>query len=65
MRIVQLNPFHYPFMGGIEHRVHHMSRNLAKRHEVTVVTSRLEGTEKEEWIDGYRVLRLDSRFVGN
>ena len=65
MRIVQLNPFHYPFMGGIEHRVHHMSRNLAKRHDVTVVTSRLEGTEMEEWMDGYRVLRLDSRFVGN
>jgi glycosyltransferase involved in cell wall biosynthesis len=65
VRIVQLNPFHYPFKGGIEHRIHHMSSNLAKKHEVTVVTSRLEGTDKEEWMDGYRVLRLDSRFVGN
>ncbi len=65
MRLVQLNPFHYPFMGGIEHRIHHMSKRLARRHEVIVVTARLEGTEKEEWIDGYRVIRLDSKFVGS
>jgi glycosyltransferase involved in cell wall biosynthesis len=65
MRIVQLNPFHYPFMGGIEHRIHHMSKRLAKKHEVIVVTSRLEGTKKEESMDGYRVLRLDSKFIGN
>lgn len=65
MRIVQLNPFHYPFMGGIEHRIHHMSKRLARKHEVIVVTSRLEGTEREEWMDGYRVLRLDSRFISN
>jgi len=65
VRIVQLNPFHYPFMGGIEHRIHHMSRRLARKHEVIVVTSRLPGTDKEEMIDGYRVLRLDSKFVGD
>lgn len=65
MRVVQLNPFHYPFMGGIEHRIHHMSKRLARKHEVIVVTSRLEGTKKEEWMDGYRVLRLDSKFIGN
>jgi glycosyltransferase involved in cell wall biosynthesis len=65
VRIVQLNPFHYPFMGGIEHRIHHVSKRLAKKNEVIVVTSRLEGTEKEEWMDGYRVLRLDSKFIGN
>ena len=31
MRIVEVNPFHYPFLGGIEHRVHHISKRLAKR----------------------------------
>jgi glycosyltransferase involved in cell wall biosynthesis len=65
VRIVQLNPFHYPFMGGIEHRIHHMSKRLAKKHEVIVVTSRLQGTEAEEMIEGYRVLRLDSKFIGH
>lgn len=63
MRILQLNPYHYPFMGGIEHRIHHMSKRLAKKHEVFVVTSHLQGTEREEEMDGYRVVRLDSRYL--
>lgn len=62
MRIVQLNPFHYPFMGGIEHRIHHISSILAKKHEVFVVTGQLPGTAEEEEIGGYRVIRLPSRF---
>ncbi|HUL39353.1 MAG TPA: glycosyltransferase family 4 protein [Methanomassiliicoccales archaeon] len=65
MRIVQLNPYYYPFMGGIEHRIHHMSKRLARSHDVTVVTSRLEGTKEEERMDGYRVLRLKSKFFGD
>ena len=63
MRIVEVNPFHYPFLGGIEHRVHHISKRLAKRHEMIVLTSQLEGTSKEEVIDGYRVVRLPSRYI--
>lgn len=62
MRIVQLNPFHYPFMGGIEHRIHHISSILAKRHEVFVVTGQLANTEREEEIGGYHVIRLPSKF---
>lgn len=50
-------------MGGIEHRIHHMSKRLAKEHEVIVLTSRLPGTNEEEWIDGYRVVRLQSRYI--
>ena len=64
MRIVQLNPFHYPYMGGIEHRTHEIARRLSSRHEIIVLTSRLPGTSEEETIDGYRVVRLPSRFVG-
>lgn len=64
MRIVQLNPFHYPYMGGIEHRTHEISRRLSTRHEVIVLTSRLPGTAEEEVMDGYRVVRLPSRFIG-
>jgi glycosyltransferase involved in cell wall biosynthesis len=63
MRIVEVNPFHYPFLGGIEHRVHHISKRLAKRHEMIVLTSQLEGTSNEEVIDGYRVVRLPSRYI--
>lgn len=62
MRIVQLNPYHYPFMGGIEHRIHHISKTLAENHEVFVLTGQLPGTTGEEVIAGYRVIRLPSRF---
>lgn len=50
-------------MGGIEHRIHHLCKRLAKRHEVIVVTSRLPGTEEREVISGYEVRRLPSRFI--
>jgi glycosyltransferase involved in cell wall biosynthesis len=65
MRIVQLNPFHYPFMGGIEHRIHHISSILAKEHEVIVLTAQLPGTVEEEEMGGYRVLRLPSKLYTN
>ena len=60
-----MNPFFYPHKGGIEHRMHDTSRLLAERgHDVTVLTGRLPGTEKEENTpDGYRIVRLDSRVV--
>lgn len=63
MRIVHVNPFHYPFLGGIEHRIHHLSTRLSKKHEVIVLTGRLPGTSAEEDIDGYKVKRLDSSFL--
>lgn len=63
MRIVELNAFHYPFIGGIENRLHHICRRLAKEHEVYVLTSRLPGTEGREEMDGYTVMRLPSRFL--
>ena len=62
MRIVQLNPFFYPFMGGIEHRVHHISSLLGRKHEVFVVTGRLKGTDEEEDMGDYSVIRLPSKF---
>ncbi|MEM2943145.1 MAG: glycosyltransferase family 4 protein [Methanomassiliicoccales archaeon] len=63
MRIVMVNPFHYPFLGGIEHRIHHVSKRLARRHDVYVVTGQLPGTKNVEEIDGYQVIRLPSKFV--
>lgn len=63
MRVVLLNPYHYPFMGGIEHRLHEISRRLSDRHDMIVLTSQLPGTELEEERDGYRIVRLPSRFI--
>jgi glycosyltransferase involved in cell wall biosynthesis len=63
MRIVEVNPFHYPFLGGIEHRVHHICKRLSKRHDMIVLTSQLAGTSAEEMMDGYRVVRLPSKYI--
>ena len=65
MRIVEANPFFYPFQGGIEHRMHMTSKLFAKRgHDVTILTSRLPGTkEVEETEYGYRIVRVPSRFI--
>lgn len=64
MRIVDVNPFFYPHMGGIEHRMHDTSRLLAERgHEVIVLTGQLPDTPEEEMRDGYRIIRLRSRLL--
>ncbi len=63
MRVVLLNPYHYPYMGGIEHRLHEVSKRLSDRHEMIVLTSQLPGTPQEEERDGYRIVRLPSRFM--
>lgn len=64
MKIVDVNPYFYPFFGGIEHRMHDTSRLLAERgHEVTVLTGRLKDTAAEEKADGYNIIRLESRQI--
>jgi glycosyltransferase involved in cell wall biosynthesis len=63
MKVVEVNAFHYPYMGGIEHRIHHLSRRLGQQHQVTVLTSRLPGTAEKERMDNYDVVRLESKFV--
>lgn len=65
MRIVDVNPFFYPFRGGIEHRMHDTSRLLAaKGHEVIVLTGRLPNTPEDEITEeGYRILRLRSKTL--
>jgi glycosyltransferase involved in cell wall biosynthesis len=65
MRIIDINPFFYPFEGGIEHRMHDTSRLLAKNgHDVTILTSKLPNTpDEEKTADGYRIVRLKSKFI--
>ncbi|MBI2445924.1 glycosyltransferase family 4 protein [Candidatus Micrarchaeota archaeon] len=57
MRILMLNLFFPPYEGGTEKHVYEVSRRLAKKHDVTVLTARLPGTKKEETVDGIRVVR--------
>mgnify|MGYP002626335897 CR=1 FL=1 len=66
MRFVDVNPYFFPYKGGIERRMDSLARRLAKRgHEVTILTARLPGTEEEEEASesGYRIVRVKSRFL--
>lgn len=62
MRICQLNPYYFPYAGGIERRMRELSRRLARRHEVFVLTSQLPGSEQDEDENGVHVRRLPSRY---
>lgn len=65
MKIVDVNPFFYPYNGGIENRMYDTSKLMAAMgHDVTVVTGRLsDDSPEEEKTDGFRIIRLKSRQI--
>lgn len=65
MKIVDVNPYFFPLRGGIEHRMHDVSKRLAAAgDEVTVVTGQYDpALPTEEKSDGYRIIRLKSRTI--
>lgn len=65
MRIVQVVPWFYPHLGGVESHVRSLAAELSRRgHEVTVLTTRHDPSiPGEERIDGARVVRLRPRSV--
>jgi glycosyltransferase involved in cell wall biosynthesis len=62
MRILHLNPFFFPYAGGIERRILEIGRRHARRHEVFLLTAQLPDTEPQEDVQGIHVTRLPSRF---
>lgn len=62
MRILHLNPFFFPYAGGIERRILEIGRRHARRHEVFLLTAQFPDTEPQEDVDGIHVTRLPSRF---
>lgn len=59
MKIAQLSPYFYPHLGGVESHVLELSKQLKKQgHEVFVVTTRLEGTDPEDTVEGVPVKRV-------
>ena len=65
MRFVDVNPFFFPYKGGIERRMDDIAKRLAEMgHDVTILTSRLPDTEEEETDpSGYRIVRLKSSYL--
>ncbi len=61
MDICVLNPFFYPYQGGTEKVLLEIYSRIAKRHNVTVLTSKGKGQMERENIYGIDVVRLKSR----
>jgi len=65
MDICVLNPYFHPYHGGTEKVLLQIYSRLAKRHNISVITSAPEG-QKEKSIDhinGIKVIRLPSKFI--
>ncbi len=63
MRVCLVNAFFYPYTGGVEKHMYELGRRLAKRMEVHVLTSRLDGTDVEENVEGMHVHRVRAKFI--
>ena len=62
---MQVAPWFYPHLGGVESHVMGLSRELAARgHEVTVVTARHTPSAPErETMDGFDIVRVKPRMI--
>lgn len=57
MKILFLNPFFHPYYGGTEKHLLEVGKRLAKRHDVSILTARLDGTEEHEELFGINIIR--------
>lgn len=49
------------FSGGVEARTFFVAKHLAKRHKVTIITSRVKGSQKSENMFGFQILRVGTQ----
>jgi len=60
MRILQVNPFYYPYQGGTEKYLYELCKRLARRNSVSVITSKFGNNPEVENIEGTKVYRIKS-----
>jgi glycosyltransferase involved in cell wall biosynthesis len=63
MRILHVNPFFHPYLGGTENYMFELCKRLSGKNSVSVITSRLPGTKMEEVVDGAKVYRMRSLIL--
>ncbi|MEM2874484.1 MAG: glycosyltransferase family 4 protein [Candidatus Hadarchaeales archaeon] len=63
MRILHINPFFYPYLGGTENYLFELCRRHSRKHDISVITSMLPGTRGTEIIEGIRVHRVKSLIL--
>ncbi len=62
MRILHVNPFFFPYAGGIERRILGLAKELQRAdHDMHVLTGQLPGTRTAEVFEGISVTRLPSK----
>jgi len=62
LNILILNPFFEPYAGGTEKHLLNIGKRLSKKHNITVLTARLKDTEREEEIEGMRIVRTPAKI---
>jgi glycosyltransferase involved in cell wall biosynthesis len=65
VRIVHVNPFFFPRLGGLERRLYHLARlHAARGHDVAIVCGDGGGTlPAREEMDGFQVVRVPARTL--
>jgi glycosyltransferase involved in cell wall biosynthesis len=64
MRILHIVGSYYPNIGGLEAAVKHLAEGQAELgHQVTVLTSNVNGWRKEEIINGVRIVRVKAKNI--
>jgi glycosyltransferase involved in cell wall biosynthesis len=59
MKILMVIPTYSPIVGGAERQLEGLApKLLALGHEVTIVTRRLAGTARREWVEGVEINRI-------
>ncbi len=58
MRILHVNPFFSPYLGGTENYIFELCKRLSKDNSMSIITSRLPGTKREEVVVGTKVYRM-------
>jgi glycosyltransferase involved in cell wall biosynthesis len=60
--ILFANPFFHPYYGGTEKVLYQIGRRLARKHSITVLTARIDGTSEREELEGMEIVRLPSKI---
>lgn len=63
MRILHVNPFFSPYLGGTENYLFELCKRLSRENSVSIITSRLPGTKREEVVAGTKVYRMRSLIL--
>ncbi len=58
-----VNPMFIPYWGGTEKVIYEIGRRLSKKFEITVLTTKMKNTPKEEEIEGMRVVRTNALIL--